>query len=55
MKCRKGAVKHRISKPHGNHSHGNSLNPYKHSLKGHTWNGHGKDRSCTNCGCKPRK
>lgn len=54
MKCPKGSMKHRVSKPHGSHTHGASLNPYTHSLKGHTWVGHGSNRVCANCDCKPR-
>ena len=54
MKCPKGAIKHRVSQPHGSHSHSGSLNPYRHSLKGHKWVGNGSIRVCANCGCKPR-
>lgn len=54
MRCKKSTQKRRVSKPHGQHSRGGSLNPHKHSLRGHTWNGHGKDRVCSNCGCRPR-
>lgn len=54
MRCNKGIIKRRVGKPHGSHSHGSSLNPYKHGLKGHTWGGHGNERICLNCGCRPR-
>ena len=30
-------------------------NNYKHSMKGHTWTGHGKERVCKLCGIKPRQ
>lgn len=54
MKCPKGAIKRRVSQPHGQHSHGNTLKPYKHSLRGHTWKGNGNTRVCGNCGTRPR-
>ena len=54
MRCKRGAIKHRTHKPHGNHSHGFALTPFKHSIRGHTWGKHGAERRCINCGCKPR-
>jgi len=54
MRCPKGKQKRRVSKPHGSHSHGDSLSPYNHGLKGHTWQGHGIDRECINCHKTPR-
>jgi len=46
--------KHRVSKPHGPHSHGAGKNDYKHGMIGHTWKGHGQERRCSECGAKPR-
>jgi len=46
--------KHRVSKPHGPHSHGAGKNDYAHGMKGHRWEGHGTDRKCANCGQKPK-
>lgn len=54
MKCPKGRPKRRVAKPHGSHSHLSEKRPYKHSIRGHTWKGHGKDRRCEKCGAKPR-
>ena len=57
MKCPRGAVKHRVAKPHGSHSSGSSISNYKHSMKGCTWKKLIRDnihigRYCENCGKK---
>lgn len=54
MKCPRAAIKHRTSKPHGPHSHGAGKSNFKNGIRGHTWEGHGPDRKCKNCGVKPR-
>lgn len=54
MKCPASPRKRRVSKPHGSHSHGSTLNAYKNGIRGHHWIGHGKNRKCDNCNCKPR-
>lgn len=54
MRCRGSPIKRRVAKPHGAHSHGSSKGDYAHGMRGHTWEGHGPDRKCKNCGVKPR-
>ena len=54
-RCRGSPIKHRVSKPHGPHSHGAGKSDYAHGMKGHAWEGHGPERKCGNCGKKPNK
>ena len=34
-RCRGSPPKHRVSKPHGGHSHGSGKSDYGHGMKGH--------------------
>ena len=35
--CPRSPVKHRVSKPHGGHSHGSGKRDYARGNKGHSW------------------
>lgn len=47
-RCEGSPKKHRVSKPHGSHSHAASKSGYEPGLRGHSWEKTETGRRCGN-------